>query len=290
MAYVSSIIPLLLKSAYPKNKKDGERAQFPSRGFKQTTCSSLAFPSKVIVAILANWHTLLATQNLKTSSCGSQSWTSTRTPGRAKKTQIPGPLPWSVSFSRYRAGPENLQQVPTWCWCYWSRHHALGSKARCFLTILNTWGLLSHINLSHASGSVIPKGGHRTKWTGWFSFCSSRSSICHAAPTLHLALCVLEGPPLLRGCINRYPCLLASSWYNQWRSHLRRTEKMGHLSPGHRRLTMKDHSSRRAVLSLQLLYPSYTTCPHFVLSDPGKGATYLLPGPWHKTQIQCLLH
>lgn len=71
----------------------------------------------------------------------------------------------------------------------------MGSKARCFLTILKTWGLLSHINLSHASGSVIPKGGHRTKWTGWFSFCSSRSSICHAAPTLHLALCVLEGPP-----------------------------------------------------------------------------------------------
>ena len=71
-------------------------------------------------------------------------------------------------------------------------------RARCFLTILKIWGLLSHINLSHASGTVTPKGGHRTKRTGWFSVCSSRSSICHVAPALHLALCVLEGPPARR--------------------------------------------------------------------------------------------
>ena len=59
-------------------KKIRSLQSFQAGDSKQTTCLSLAFPSKIIVVILANWHTLRAIQHLKTSSCGSQSWKCSR--------------------------------------------------------------------------------------------------------------------------------------------------------------------------------------------------------------------
>lgn len=74
-------------------------------------------------------------------------------PRKAYKTQIAGPFPQSVRFSRSRVGPKNLQQVPRWYWCYWSEHHALRATAlklgRCYSAILKIWKLISHLDFSY---------------------------------------------------------------------------------------------------------------------------------------------
>lgn len=63
---------------------------------------------------------------------------------------------------------------------------------------------------------------------GRFSIYFFRSSTSHAAPVPHLALCLGKLP-----CVMHQQVLLSSGFqlYNQRRSHLRRTEKKGHLLP-----------------------------------------------------------
>lgn len=61
-----------------------------------------------------------------------------------------------------------------------------------------------------------------------FSIYFFRSSTCHTAPIPHLALCPGKPPCVMHRQVSSP---LASSWYNQWRSRLRRREKRGHLLP-----------------------------------------------------------